>query len=171
MRDFARIWVPLLLLMPASLVGQQTPLSEDVESLDGIIAAWYDIVSVPAGDTPDWARDSTLYLPEVRFVILADGEQDEVDSASIIDHAQFAAAVGESSDGFFESEIHRVTQRFDNLAHVFSTYEFGQSRDGPVLGRGINSIQLFFDGERWWIVGAAWRNESSERPIPPEFLP
>ncbi len=171
MRDFARIWVALLLLVPASLVAQQTPRSEDVESLDGIIAAWYDIVSVPAGETPDWARDSTLYLPEVRFVILADGEHDEVDSASIIDHAQFAAAVGESSDGFFESEIHRVTQRFDNLVHVFSTYEFGQSKDGAVLGRGINSIQLFFDGQRWWIVGAAWRNESDERPIPPEFLP
>lgn len=171
MRGFARMWVPLLLLMPASLVAQQAPRPEDVDSLDGIIAAWYDIVSVPAGETPDWARDSTLYLPEVRFVILSDGEPTGPRLASILDHAEFAAAVGESSDGFFESEIHRVTQRFDNLVHVFSTYEFGQSKDGPVLGRGINSIQLFFDGQRWWIVGAAWRNENPERPIPPEFLP
>ena len=112
MRDFARMWVPLLLLIPASLTAQQAPRSEDVESLDGIIAAWYDIVSVPAGETPDWARDSTLYLPEVRFVILADGEQDELDSASIIDHAQFAAAVGESSDGFFESDERPIPPEF-----------------------------------------------------------
>lgn len=160
-----------LLLLPSIASAQHTPRPEDVQTLDGIIAAWYDIVSVDAGETPDWARDSTLYLPEVRFVILVDGAPDEVDRASILDHAQFAEAVGESSDGFFESEIHRVTQRFDNMVHVFSTYEFGQSEDGSIMGRGINSIQLFFDGQRWWIVGAAWRNETTERPIPEEFLP
>ncbi len=171
MRNCAWMWTLLVLLLPAAAAAQQAPRPEDVETLDGIIAAWYDIVSVPAGDTPDWARDTTLYLPEVRFVILSDGERDDVDRASILDHAQFAEAVGESSDGFFESEIHRVTQRFDNLVHVFSTYEFGQSRDGPVVGRGINSIQLFFDGQRWWIVGAAWRNETDERPIPADYLP
>jgi hypothetical protein len=171
MRDCARMWLLLLLLLPTMATAQEAPRAEDVETLNGIIAAWYDIVSVDAGETPDWARDSTLYLPEVRFVILVDGAPDEVDRASILDHAQFAEAVGESSDGFFESEIHRVTQRFDNMVHVFSTYEFGQSEDGPIMGRGINSIQLFFDGQRWWIVGAAWRNETTERPIPEEFLP
>jgi hypothetical protein len=171
MRDCARMWLLLLLLLPTMATAQEAPRAEDVETLDGIIAAWYDIVSVDAGETADWARDSTLYLPEVRFVILVDGAPDEVDRASILDHAQFAVAVGESSDGFFESEIHRVTQRFDNMVHVFSTYEFGQSEDGPIMGRGINSIELFFDGQRWWIVGAAWRNETTERPIPEEFLP
>jgi len=165
------MWLLFLLMLPATATAQQAPRADDVETLDGIIAAWYDIVSVDAGETPDWARDSTLYLPEVRFVILVDGAPDEVDRASILDHAQFAEAVGESSSGFFESEVHRVTQRFDNMVHVFSTYEFGQFEDGPVVGRGINSIQLFFDGQRWWIVGAAWRNETAERPIPEEFLP
>ena len=49
-------------------------------------------------------------------------------------------------DGFFEREIHRVTHAFGTIRHVFSTYEERRTPDGPVLGRGINSIRLFWDG-------------------------
>ncbi len=171
MRKTVQMSSLLLCLLPALAAAQQAPRPGDVETLDGILDAWYDIVSVPAGETPDWARDSTLYLPETRFVILGDGEGEAPDRATIMDHAQFAEAVGDISAGFFESEIHRVTQRFGNMVHVFSTYEFAQAEGEPIQGRGINSIQLFFDGTRWWIVGAAWRNETDEHPIPEEFLP
>jgi hypothetical protein len=34
---------------------------------------------------------------------------------------------------------------------------------------GINSIQLFTDGTRWWVVGMLWDNERPDKPIPPEF--
>jgi hypothetical protein len=37
--------------------------------------------------------------------------------------------------------------------------------------RGINSIQLFNDGARWWVVGLLWDTERPDKPIPPEFLP
>jgi len=36
--------------------------------------------------------------------------------------------------------------------------------------RGINSIQLFFDGERWWIVNIYWQHENADAPIPPQYL-
>lgn len=155
---------------PAS--GQSGADSSDVESIDAIVSAWYDIVSVAPGEAPDWARDSTLYLPDVRFVIIPEIGDETPARAAVLSHAQFIeASAGGLRDGFFEREIHRVTQRFGNMAHVFSTYEFGRTEEGPVLGRGINSIQLFFDGDRWWIVGAAWRNATPDTPIPPEYLP
>ncbi|MGK0428346.1 MAG: hypothetical protein ACJAUR_002467 [Ulvibacter sp.] len=37
--------------------------------------------------------------------------------------------------------------------------------------RGINSIQLLDDGNRWWIVNIYWTQESEENPIPNEYLP
>jgi hypothetical protein len=152
--------------------AQDAARPEDVGSIDGIVAAWYDIVSVAPGEEPDWGRDSTLYLPDIRFVILPDGESGSPAVAAVLSHAQFIeASSGGLADGFVEREIHRTTQRFGNMAHVFSTYEFRQVERGPTLGRGINSIQLFHDGERWWIIGAAWRNESEGVPIPEEFLP
>jgi len=42
---------------------------------------------------------------------------------------------------------------------------------GPVIARGINSLELFWDGQRWWIVANLWDQERAGNPIPGEFLP
>ena len=147
------------------------PLEGDVATLDGILDAFYDIVSGPAGQPRDWARDSTLYLPGLRFVVVsrdADGRH----RARSFDHGAWAEGSSEAlAAGFYEREIHRVTRRFGPMMDVFSTYEWSREQDGPVGGRGINSIQLFHDGERWWIAGAMWASEDPDTPIPEEFLP
>jgi len=39
------------------------------------------------------------------------------------------------------------------------------------VGRGINSIELFWDGTRWWIAAAVWFDEDAQHPIPREYLP
>ena len=36
------------------------PLKADVETIDGIIKAHYDVISGPAGQPRDWARDAPL---------------------------------------------------------------------------------------------------------------
>lgn len=144
---------------------------EDVETLDGIIAAFYDVVSGPAGEKRDWARDSTLYLPGVRFVVVSRAEDGSL-IARNFDHGTWAeGSSGALEGGFYEQEIHRATRRFGPIANVFSTYEWRTDEQGPIGGRGINSIQLFHDGERWWITGALWASEEDDLPIPPEYLP
>jgi len=146
------------------------PRLDDVGSIDGMIKAWYDIVTVPKGQTPDWGRDHTLYIDDIRFVEIRQRKDGLV--PHIVSHQQFAdesapIAVG----GFYEREIHRVTERFGNIAHVWSTYESRRSADGPVIARGINSIELFYDGRRWWIANAVWDEETPTRPLPKEYLP
>ena len=73
--------------------------------------------------------------------------------------------------GFYEKEVHRETQRFGNIAHIFSTYESRIKADGPVIARGINSIEAFWDGKRWWIASAIWDEERADNPMPKEYLP
>jgi hypothetical protein len=73
--------------------------------------------------------------------------------------------------GFFEHEIHRKTERFGNIAHILSTYESRYTENGAVIARGINSIELFWDGHRWWIVTAIWDEERPDNPMPKELLP
>jgi len=146
-------------------------VAADVSSLDGIIAAFYDVVSGPAGEARDWARDSTLYLPGVRFVVVSRDEGGHL-AAGNFDHGTWAtASSGSLEQGFYEQEIHRVTRRFGPITDVFSTYVWRTTEDGPAGGRGINSIQLFDDGERWWITGAIWTSEEPGNPIPAEYLP
>ena len=62
-------------------------------------------------------------------------------------------------------------RRFGNIAHVFSTYEFRATERGRVQGRGVNSIEMFWDGQRWWIAAAIWDDERPDNPIPRDLLP
>ena len=43
-------------------------------------------------------------------------------------------------------------------------------RDGPVIARGINSVELFYDGKRWWIASNIWDDERPDNPLPAEYL-
>lgn len=156
---------------PHVRVAAVAPRAEDVSTIDGIVAAFYDVISGPAGQPRQWSRDRTLYIPGIKFFVIE--EDKEKPSGRAVSHQEYvdSADRGMVREGFFEREIHRATQAFGNLAHVFSTYESRQKADGPVIARGINSIELYFDGTRWWITAVQWQDESKAQPIPKEFLP
>ena len=161
----------------------------DVKSIDAIVAAAYDGISGPAGKKRDWDRERSLYIPGARLIPLAakagvaGGE--DVDLATervrptgglapqILDIEGFIARVETffQENGFYEKEIARRTEQFGKIAHVWSTYESRHNEDDPEpFMRGINSIQLFNDGKRWWIVSIYWQQESADAPIPVKYL-
>lgn len=148
------------------------PRPEDVGSVDGVMKAFYDVINGPAGQPRQWSRDRTLYIPDIRFISIGIGKDGKV-QASTVTHQQYVDGSNGSmvKNGFFETEIHRVTRSFGNMTHVFSTYEMRGKPDGPVIGRGVNSLQLFNDGTRWWVASVMWDDEREGNPIPPEFLP
>ena len=143
----------------------------DVGTLDDIIQAYYEVVSGPAGEIPDRARDQTLHLPNALVGVPGQDDQGRpvLVTMTLDDyHDRFG---GPRAEGFFEREIHREVSRFGNVAHVMSTYASSTTPGGEVFDRGINSIQLTWDGDRWWIVSWIFDSEREGNPIPPEFLP
>ena len=158
-RDLRAIAVPKIAADP-----------KDVSTIDGIIKAFYDTISGPKGQPRQWGRDRTLYIPGVRFVSMS--EHDGKIRAGIMSHQQYVNSTDQSlvSEGFQEREINRVVRRFGNVAHVFSTYEFTNDSK-TAKGRGVNSIELYWDGTRWWIAFAGWDEERPGNPISKEFLP
>lgn len=157
--------------MTAAPAGAQEADPADVATIDAIVTASYDVISGPAGER-DWDRERSLFHPASRHMPTTRNAEGGSDL-----NAMDVEGFVESSRGFFaqspfyEYEIARETQRFGDIAHVFSTYAWGSEKDGPVLGRGINSFQLLWDGTRWWIVSVYWAQESDDMPIPGEFLP
>jgi hypothetical protein len=146
----------------------------DVASIDAIIAAAYDSISGPAGQKRDWDRERTLYYPGARLIPTAKPGTNSDLAPQALDVNGFIARVEPyfAEHGFYEKEIARRTERFGNIAHVWSTYESRHNPDDPEpFGRGINSIQLFYDGSRWWIVSIYWQQESTEHPIPAKYFP
>jgi hypothetical protein len=73
-------------------------------------------------------------------------------------------------DGFDEREISRKVEKFGAIYHVWSTYESRNEPNGPIIERGINSIELFNDGTRFWILGWFYDGERKDNPIPAEYL-
>ena len=148
-------------------------ITSDVESIDAIIAAAYDVISGPTGQKRNWNRERSLYYPGARLIPTAKPGANDGLAPQILDVDGFIARVELyfAEQGFFEKEIARHTERFGHIAHVWSTYESRHNENDPEpFMRGINSIQLFNDGNRWWIVNIYWQQESDQDPIPEKYL-
>lgn len=144
----------------------------DVESIDAIMLAVYDVISGAAGETRDWDRMRTLFRPEAKLIPVGRAAQGAPLQPIYWDLEFYINNVGPRLEegGFFEVEINRVVERYGNIAHVFSTYESRRNEDdAEPFTRGINSFQLFFDGDRWWVVNIFWQGETPNNPIPEEY--
>jgi len=149
-----------------------TAEQSDVSSIDGLMSALYDVISGPAGAERDWDRFRSLFDVDARLIPTSPNPDSDGYTAQIWRVEDYVERAGPSlsANGFFELESHRVVKEFENIAHVFSTYETRRTVDGPVFMRGINSIQMMFDGDRWWIMNIMWRG-GSELEIPERYLP
>jgi hypothetical protein len=160
-----------LLLLPAVLRGQAPPASpEDVGTIQGIVRAYYDVINGPPGAPRQWRRDSTLYMPGATFVAVAmDKGKPRV---SIMTPEQYRRAVNDGfvKNGFFETEIGSRIEHFGNVAAVRSVYETRRVAAGPLIGRGINYLQLYWDGTRWWISAASWEDEREDNKLPQKWI-
>ena len=149
--------------------------SDDTSSIDALVNAAYDVISGPAGTARDWERERSLFWPGARLIPTATVPgRNDVDLAPLmLDVEGYIERVEPifAKGGFYETEIARRTEQFGRIAHVWSTYESRHSRDDrePFM-RGINSLQLFHDGNRWWIVNIFWQHESAEHPLPERYL-
>lgn len=138
---------------------------EDVSTIEGVMRAFYEVVNAAPDEPRQWARDRTLYAPWVRFVAIGS-------TLTVFDHPAFVEqAEPLMREGFREPELRRIVHRYGNIAHVASSYELQRRSDGARHSRGVNYIQLYFDGKRWWVASVVWQSEDAEHPIPPELLP
>ncbi len=150
-------------------------IASDVVSIDAIIAAAYDVISGPAGKKRDWDRERSLFYPGARIVPTANvpGRNDVDLEPQILDIDGYIARVEPllEKEGFYEREVARRVEQFGRIAHVWSTYESRHDpSDAEPFMRGINSIQLFDDGTRWWIVSIYWQHESALHPLPERYV-
>jgi hypothetical protein len=166
-----RLLIPLLLFCSTAWSQAPQPKPEDVSTIDGVMKAYYEVVSGPPGQARDWDRDRNLYIPGVKFVAMSVKEGKPV--AAVMTHDEYVKRSNDwlVKNGFDEREIHRVVRRFGNIAQVWSTYESRGKSGGPVTARGINSLELYWDGSRWWVASATWEDERPDNPIPKEYLP
>lgn len=161
-------------LFSSLIAFAQQPAADkkDVESSDAIIKSIYDVISGPAGQKRNWDRMRSLFTEDARMVAIAKTPTGEIRRRhmTVEDYIKLSGPSLESR-GFFEKEISRKTEQFANLVHIWSTYEArSKVDDAKPMMRGINSIQLWNDGKRWWVLSIVWQAEDPTTPLPEKYL-
>ncbi len=157
---------------PAPAAATPAANPSDVASIDAILTALYDVISGPAGQKRNWDRMRSLFVPGAR--LMPTGRRpDGTRSMQVWTVDQYIERVGPQLEerGFFERELARRTERFGNIVHAFSTYDSKRlASDAQPFARGINSIQLWNDGQRWWVVSIFWEGERPDNQIPERYM-
>ncbi|PKA82979.1 hypothetical protein ATE92_1123 [Ulvibacter sp. MAR_2010_11] len=165
--------VALLCIIQLPAQNTSEDYSDKVETLDSTLATLYDVISGEKGEARNWELFRYLFKPDAKLIPTgkaADGSYG-VRYMSPDDYIK-SSGTWLIENGFFEKEIHRNTHTFGNITQVFSTYEaFHTEKDAQPFMRGINSIQLLYDGNRWWVINIYWKQETKEDPIPSVYLP
>jgi len=140
---------------------------DDVKSLDSILIAIYDVISGPAGDR-DWNRFRSLFVPEARLTSATKKDGGPVRLFDVDGYARGAGGYFKAHAFYEKSVVNRV-DKFGSIAQVFSSYESRNAPNEKPFARGVNSIQLFNDGTRWWVLSILWDEESPANQLPPEL--
>lgn len=164
------LYLSLFSLLAIRLQAQTKDYTTDVQSVESTIAALYDVISGDPGQPRDWDRFRNLFKPESKLIPTSKNAEGSFGYRVMApeDYIQFFQT--RIKTGFFERELSHKVESFGTIVHVFSTYETKEKKEGPVTNRGINSIQLLFDGKRYFVINIFWCAESLGFQLPEQYL-
>ena len=145
--------------------------STKVYSLDSTIETLYNVISAEKDIERNWKLFNYLFESNAKLIPSGKNKYGEY-KIRYLSPTDYINSSGSwmKENGFIEKEINRKVETFGNIAHVFSTYEaFTSNTDKKPFMRGINSIQLYNDGDRWWIINVYWTQETQKNPIPKKY--
>lgn len=143
----------LLVATPASAPGQEEGADRpeanpaDVESPEAIVEAAFESLS-----QKNWKRFRSLHHPSFLWV-RADNEGDDPSQmVSTLDEALQFFRKASADTTIHERPTDTVVRRDGQTAHVLTTVEARTDPGGELLGRYLDSFELWYDGSRWWIM-------------------
>jgi len=151
----------------------------DVDTVDHLVTSLYDVISGAAGKPRDWDRFRSLFLPDGRLGVVRPEAPATKDAPARIADAVFLTPdmYVQRDDpyfkthGFFERSIANRVEVFGNLIDVWSTYESRHGEhDSQPFTRGINSIQIVYAQERFWIASILFDEERPGLTLPKKYL-
>jgi len=72
-------------------------------------------------------------------------------------------------EGFEEYVIGLDVNEFNGIATVFQSF-YCKTLSGSYEARGVNSYQLVYLNDRWWIASTMFVNETDDVKLPNELL-
>lgn len=162
------ILLAIALVLCNSILAQTTTkkYAKDVQSIDAIITAYYDVVSGSSKDPWQFERDNYIHSKNA-FITRLDDTGVAVSHSLEAEYVPLALAPKED---FYEKELKRTVSHFGNLAQVWSAFEIRTDQEIATNVRGLNSIQLHFENDRWFIDSWTCEMETDKNTLVKSFL-
>ncbi|MGH9480258.1 MAG: hypothetical protein ACRD1A_13585, partial [Terriglobales bacterium] len=133
---------------------------------EALLAALNATISGSAGHR-DWARFRALWLPGARIQFASVGRDGKTRIGSLTPEDYIAQDTPYfAAHDFYEITLVKRSERFGNIAQIWTSFALRRSPTGPPTQRGVESCQFLFDGQRWWIANLLDEPASAAHPLP-----
>jgi hypothetical protein len=151
-----------------SIFGQtnEEKYAEDVQSVDAIINAYYDVVSGSSSEPWEFERDK--YIHSNNAVITRLDGNGKAESHTL--EAEYIPIGLSPKEDFYENELKRKVSKYGNIAQIWSAFEIRTDPKTESNIRGLNSIQLHYENGRWWIDSWTCEMESKKSSVVSVFM-
>ena len=133
-------------------VSAQDNKTSTVKTIDGITSALLEQITIEKGEKIDTARVRDLFHPTAQLAV------NNASNTESVELNEFLVLLTDPyyGEGYLEKEIYKIVNEYNGIAQVFQTF-YGEHNDGS-KERGINSYQLTYHDDRWWILNLLWDN-------------
>ena len=140
-----------------------------VKTIDGVIKEVLRITSREKGKAANWDAFRNLFLPTASFTVLNHDDAFPL-PAETVTLDEFIALMQDSyyEEGYIEYELGKIVNEYNGIANVFQSVYQKDSENVEV--RGMNSYQLIYFEDRWWVANLVWTTDSNGVEIPEKFL-
>ena len=145
-------------------------MDSSVLTVEGITDKMLAFLTCEIGESKDWDEYRNLFLPTAQKISInrsaPAGRQ-----VRVMNLEEFIRRVGPryAEDGFEEYAIGITINEFNGIANVFQSF-YCRNLTGTYENRGVNSFQLVYADDRWWIASTTYTNESEDLPLPDELI-
>lgn len=140
-----------------------------LSTIQGISHELLRIITSENGGKTDWQSFKNLFLETSTLSVLQHGDHVKRPTRTMTIN-EFITLMGDGySDKRFQGQQTGIAiQEYNGIANVFQSSK-SQDAGGPVA-TGINSYQLVFFNDRWWISHLLYVSNANGVEVPNEYL-
>jgi hypothetical protein len=165
--------IGLLASLAACRAAPVEPPADEVLAIGHMLDELYESFCFDAGGEADWERMRSLFAEGAAFVGPIGDEQTPRAVRSEVFLSDFRTWILETDvgrTGLHERIVHARIDLFGKVAHAYVTFEGFVPPDSAAERRGVDSIQLVKDGERWLVASFTTQYAKDGAPLPARFL-
>ena len=135
-----------------------------------LVTELYKLVTVEAGNLPDWEKVRAMFIDEAVIVLRTGPESTTVFSLDgfVDDFVSFIERENVQKTGFVERIVRMKPMEFGDTAHVLVLYESSIPGVRPPR-QGVDSFLLIRKDGRWRIAAVANELPTPDNPVPAEL--